>query len=115
MTIARHEVGPRMSMAVAHNGVVYLAGQVADDPAGKSVAEQAASMEKIDRLLAQCGSDKSKLLQAQVWLDDIAHIQAFNTVWDNWVTPGQTPARACVQAPMARPEYKVEIMVVAAT
>ncbi len=115
MTIARHEVGPRMSMAVAHNGVIYLAGQVADDPAGKSVAEQAANiMEKIDRLLAQCGSDKSKLLQAQVWLTDMAHFQAFNAVWDGWVTPGNTPVRACVQAQLARPDLKVEIMVIAA-
>ncbi len=115
MTIARHEVSQRMSQAVVHNGVIYLAGQVSDAPGDKSVAEQAANiLEKIDRLLAQCGSDKTKLLQAQVWLTDMAHFQAFNTVWDNWVAPGQPPARACVEAPLALPDFKVEVMVIAA-
>lgn len=115
MSIARHEVNQRMSQAVVHGGLVYLAGQVADAPAGRSTAEQAADiLAKIDRLLAQAGTDKSKLLQAQVWLVDMGHFQAFNTVWDNWVTPGHPPARACVQAALARPEFLVEVMVIAA-
>lgn len=115
MTIVRHEVNQRMSQAVVHNGIVYLAGQVADAPAGKSVTEQATNiLEKIDRLLAQSGTDKSKLLQAQVWLTDMANFQAFNEVWDKWVVPGQPPARACTQAALATPDYLVEVMVVAA-
>lgn len=115
MTIARHDANQRMSQAVVHGGLVYLAGQVADDPRDKSVPEQAASvLEKIDRLLAKAGTDKSKLLQAQVWLTDMAHFQAFNQVWDNWVAPGQPPARACVQAALATPDYRVEVMVIAA-
>jgi len=115
MGIARHEVNQRMSQAVVHGGLVYLAGQVADEPKGRSTAEQAADiLGKIDRLLAQAGTDKSRLLQAQVWLIDMGDFQAFNTVWDNWVAPGNPPARACVQAPLARPEFRVEVMVIAA-
>jgi enamine deaminase RidA (YjgF/YER057c/UK114 family) len=114
MVIQRHEIGPRMSEAVVHGNTVYLAGQVADDPV-QSVKEQTRQIvAQIDRLLATCGSDKSRLLSANIWLADIRHFAEMNAVWDTWVAPGHTPARATVQAALAGPQYLVEIMVVAA-
>ena len=108
----RLDVSNRMSQAVTHGDTVYLAGQVAE---GSSVGEQAQGIvDKIDRLLAEAGSDKSKVMSAQVWLTDIATFDEFNAVWDAWVTPGSPPARACVEATLAAPHYKVEVMVVAA-
>ena len=115
MKIERHEVGPRMSQAVAHGDRVYLAGQVARDTAGKSVAEQTREiLGMIDKLLAAAGSDKSKLLQAQIFLTDISKFGEMNTVWESWVSPGNTPARATIEAKLAGPQFTVEIMVVAA-
>jgi enamine deaminase RidA (YjgF/YER057c/UK114 family) len=114
-SIERLEIGPRMSQAVIHNGVVYLAGQVADDAVGASVATQTASiLKKIDALLKAAGSDKSKLLSARVWLTDMRKFDEMNKVWDAWVIPGQTPTRVCVEAKLAAPEYTVEILVIAA-
>ena len=115
MTIQRHETGPRMSKAVVHGDTVYLAGIVADDPKGKSVGEQTKSvLAQIDGLLAKAGTDKSKLLTANIWITDMANFAEMNAVWDGWVAPGNTPARATVEAGLAAPDYKVEIMVVAA-
>jgi enamine deaminase RidA (YjgF/YER057c/UK114 family) len=115
MKIERHEVGPRMSQAVVHGDRIYLAGQVAQKAAGKSVAEQTRDiLETIDRLLAGAGSDKTKLLQAQIFLTDISTFNEMNKVWEAWVAPGQTPARATIEARLAAPQYNVEIMVVAA-
>ena len=103
-----------MSQAVVHGGVVYLAGIVADDAAA-SVAEQTRQvLAKIDRLLAAVGSDKSRLLKANIWLADIQRFEEMNGVWDAWVVPGHTPARATVEARLAG-AYQVEIMVEAAT
>ncbi len=114
MTIERFHAGPRMSQAVACNGMVFLAGQVADDT-GLDVAGQTRQvLAAIDRLLAEAGSDKSRLLSAQIFLADMADFAAMNTVWEAWVVPGQTPARATVQAAMAKPDYRVEIVVTAA-
>ena len=114
MTIQRFEVGPRMSQAVVHRGVAYLAGIVADDLV-PSVGDQTRQiLAKIDRLLAAAGSDKSKLLKANIWLSDIARFGEMNAVWDAWVVPGQPPARATVEARLATPAYLVEIMVEAA-
>jgi enamine deaminase RidA (YjgF/YER057c/UK114 family) len=114
MTIKRFETGPRMSQAVVHGDAVYLAGQVADDPVD-SVAEQTKQiLARIDRLLKEAGSDKSKLLSANIWLADIQRFDEMNAVWEAWVSPGNTPARATVQASLARPQFLVEIMVVAA-
>jgi enamine deaminase RidA (YjgF/YER057c/UK114 family) len=114
MTIERFHAGPRMSQAVACNGMVFLAGQVADDT-GQDVAGQTRQvLAAIDRLLAEAGSDKSRLLSAQIFLADMADFAAMNKVWEAWVAPGQTPARATVQAAMARPDYRVEIVVTAA-
>ncbi|MBV9286587.1 MAG: RidA family protein [Hyphomicrobiales bacterium] len=114
MTITRRQVGTRMSQIVVHGDTVYLAGQVADDPAPSVKAQTEQILAKIDRLLAEVGSDKSKVLSATVWLADIARFSEMNEVWDGWVAPGATPARATVQAQLAQPAYLVEIMVVAA-
>ena len=113
MTIKRIETGPRMSQAVIHNGVVYLAGVVADE-AVPSVAEQTKQvLAKIDRLLAAAGSDKSKLIKANIWMTDIRAFDEMNKVWDAWVSKGNTPARATVESRLAGPSYLVEIMVTA--
>ena len=115
MSIERHEVGARMSKAVAHGNTVYLAGIVANEPKGKSVTEQTRDiLSQIDGLLAKAGSDKSKLLSANIWITDMANFAEMNAVWDGWVSPHNTPARATVEARLAAPDYKVEIMVVAA-
>lgn len=112
MTIRRIENGPRMSQAVVHNQTVYLAGQVAG---GASVAEQTrAILGQIDALLAAAGSDKTKILTATIYLTDIASFGEMNQEWEKWVVPGETPARATVEAGLAAPEYKVEIAVIAA-
>ncbi|MBI2713930.1 MAG: RidA family protein [Rhizobiales bacterium] len=115
MAIERHDIGPRMSKAVVHGNTVYLAGIVADNPKGKSVTEQTKSvLGQIDALLAKAGSDKSKLLSANIWITDMANFAEMNAVWDAWVSPGNTPARATVEAKLAAPDYKLEIMVMAA-
>lgn len=115
MKIERHDVAARMSKVVVHGDTVYLAGIVADAAKGKSVTEQTKDiLAQIDGFLAKAGTDKSKLLSANIWLTDIATFAEMNAVWDGWVSPGNTPARATVEAKLAAPEYKVEIMVVAA-
>ena len=115
MKIERHETGPRMSKAVIHGDTVYLAGIVADSPKGKGMTEQTRSiLSQIDGFLAMAGTDKTKLLSANIWITDMAHFGDMNSVWDAWVSLGNTPARATVEAKLASPDYKVEIMVVAA-
>ena len=115
MTIQRHDIGPRMSKAVVHGNTVYLAGLVADNPKGKSVSDQTKDIvRQIDVFLAKAGTDKAKLLSANIWITDMANFAEMNAVWDAWVSPGNTPARATVEAKLATPDYKVEIMVVAA-
>lgn len=110
--IERIQMGPRMSGAVKHNGTVYLAGQVG---AGKSVAEQTRDcLAQIDALLAEAGSDKTRILQAIIWLADMADFAEMNGVWDAWVPQGHTPARATGEAKLAAPKYLVEIIVTAA-
>ncbi|WP_371345847.1 RidA family protein [Ancylobacter sp. IITR112] len=112
MSITRIEVGPRMSEAVVHGSVAYLAGQVAK---GDSVTAQTqAVLGQIDALLAKAGTDKSRLLTATIYLADIATFAEMNAVWDAWVAAGNTPARATVEAALATPDYKVEIVVTAA-
>ena len=115
MKIERHETGPRMSKAVIHGDTVYLAGIVADNPKGKSTAEQTRSiLSQIDNFLATAGTNKTALLSANAWITDMANFAEMNAVWDAWVSPGNTPARATVEAKLASPDYNVEIMVVAA-
>ncbi len=114
MEIQRHEVGPRMSQVVVHGDTVYTAGQVADDGTA-DVAEQTRQvLAKIDRLLETAGTDKSRVLSATIWLTDIGAFAAMNGIWDAWVVPGQTPARACTEAKLARSDLLVEIAVIAA-
>lgn len=115
MTIQRIKPGPRMSGAVVHGNTVYLAGQVAQESAGKSVTEQTKEiLSIIDSLLAEAGTDKSKILMANIWITDMSTFQEMNAVWDAWVSPGNTPARATVEAKLATPAFKVEIAVIAA-
>ena len=115
MTITRIGVGPRMSKAVVHGNMVYLAGQVADAAKGKSVTDQTADiLSQIDTILKEAGTDKTKLISANIWLADIKTFAEMNAVWDKWVVQGATPARATVEAKLAAPEYTVEIAVIAA-
>lgn len=114
MTIERKHVGARLSEAVIHNGVIYLAGQVADDPSQDTGGQTKQVLAAIDRLLAQCNSDKTLILSATIFITDMQQFAQMNAVWDEWVPKGQTPARATVQAQLAKPEYRVEIKVVAA-
>jgi enamine deaminase RidA (YjgF/YER057c/UK114 family) len=113
MNIERKKVGPRLSQAVVHGDTVYLAGIVADHPVPEVAAQTGQILDQIDKLLAECGTNKSKLLMATIWLADIRYYDEMNSVWDKWVAPGQTPARACVEARLAQPKYLVEIRVVA--
>src|SRR5690606_36022349 len=99
MSIKRHQVGPRMSQAVECNGMVFLAGQVADDPSADVAGQTRQILDKIDRLLAACGTDKSKALSATVWLTDMRHYADMNKVYDAWIDKENPPARACVGAP----------------
>ncbi|WP_119353108.1 RidA family protein [Azohydromonas sediminis] len=112
--IQRFDVGARMSEMAVHNGTVYLAGQVAADDTLDITGQTKQVLAAIDALLARAGSDKTKILRAQIFLADIADFPAMNAVWDQWVVPGHTPPRATVQAALARPTWKVEIVVTAA-
>jgi enamine deaminase RidA (YjgF/YER057c/UK114 family) len=113
MTIQRIESGARMSEAVIHHGKVYLSGFVAEH--GTSITEQTRDiLSQIDATLARAGSDKTKLIKVNIWLTDIATIGEMNAVWDAWAVAGHTPVRATVEAKLARPEWKIEIMVEAA-
>ena len=113
MSIKRSKVGARMSQCVVHGDTVYLAGQVADDPNTDVAGQTKQILTKIDGLLAEAGSDKSKLLSATVWLTDIRGFDEMNKVWDAWVSPGNLPARATVGAQLASPHYAVEVQVTA--
>ncbi|TQV68066.1 RidA family protein [Denitrobaculum tricleocarpae] len=113
MSIRRLESGPRMSQAVIHGNTVYLAGQVGA-PGQSVTAQTTAILESIDRLLGEAGSDKSKLLQATIWLDSMDDFAEMNAVWDAWVDPANPPARAAGESRLATPDFKVEIIVVAA-
>ncbi|HEV7414536.1 RidA family protein [Tianweitania sediminis] len=113
MTIRRIEAGPRMSQAVIYNNTVYLAGQVGA-PGESVTAQTQAILRSIEALLKDAGSDKSKLLSAQIWLADMADFAEMNAVWDAWIGGKDAPARATGEAKLATPDYKVEIIIVAA-
>lgn len=114
MSIQRQDTKQRMSRIVIHNDTVYLCGQVCKDST-KGITEQTATMlEKVDELLLQAGSDREHLLSATVYVRDMKDFAAMNEVWDAWAPKGHAPARACVEARMARAELLVEISVVAA-
>ena len=115
MALNRIDVGPRMSQAVVHGNTVYTAGQVAANAPEASVADQTRDiLASIDKLLAKAGTDKSKLISATIWLADIGDFAEMNSVWDAWVSPGNTPCRACVESKLAAPQFTVEIGVIAA-
>ncbi len=114
MSITRYNSGPRMSQCVVHGDTIYTAGQVADDRAADVAGQTAQILAKIDGLLAEAGSDKSKLLAATIWITDISKFNEMNAVWDAWVDTDNPPARACVESNLALPEFLVEIMVTAA-
>lgn len=115
MSIERSQSSKRSSQVVKHAGLIYLAGQVATSPHGQSVAEQTRDiLAKVEQLLAANGSAKSNILSAVIWLADMGDYDEMNEVWDDWTSPGQAPARACVGAQLAGPDYAVEIMITAA-
>lgn len=115
MAIQRINTNQRMSQAVVHNGVVYIAGQVAVNNRGKTVTEQTIEvLGAIEKYLAETGSDKNHMLSATVWLTDMASFDEFNKVWDAWMPQGHAPARACVEAKLVFPDFNVEVAVVAA-
>ena len=112
--IQRFDVGPRMSEMAVHDGVAYLAGQVAADASLDIRGQTRQVLAAIDALLERAGSDKSKILRAQIFLADLADFSAMNAVWEAWVVAGHTPPRATVQAALAKPQWKIEIVVTAA-
>ena len=113
MSVQRINPGPRMSSAVIHRETVYTAGHV--DASASDVAGQTrAILARLDAVLAEAGTDKTKLVSANIWLADISTFEEMNAVWDAWVAPGNPPARATVEARLAQPQYKVEIAVIAA-
>ena len=114
MSLQRFDVGVRMAEMAVHNGVAYLAGQVAEDGSADITGQTQQVLAAIDRLLARAGTDKTRILRAQIFLADIADFPGMNAVWDTWVVAGHTPPRATVQAALAKPEWKVEIVVTAA-
>ena len=112
--LQRFDVGLRMSEMAVYNGVAYLAGQVADDMSLDVGGQTRQVLAEVDALLARAGTDKSKILRAQIFLADINEFAGMNAVWDAWVPAGHTPPRATVEAKLAKPEWKVEIVVTAA-
>ena len=112
--ITRFHVGPRLSETAVHQGTVYLAGQVPDDSSQDIRGQTAQVLGMVERLLAEAGSDKSRILRAQIFLTDITEIAGMNEVWDAWIPAGHTPPRATVQAALANSAWKIEIVVTAA-
>jgi len=114
MAIKRIDPGPRLSQAVVYGDTVYVAGQVAADTSADAGGQTRQILNRIDALLAQAGSDKTKVLWANVWLADMGDYAAMNGEWESWIPKGETPARATVEAKLAAPQYRVEIACVAA-
>ena len=114
MTIQRIDAGPILSEAVVHNGVAYLAGQVSTGGAKEAGGQTREVLAAIDALLERVGTDKSRILRAQIYLADMDDYARMNAVWEQWVAAGDAPARATVQAALAKPQWKVEIVVTAA-
>ncbi len=112
--LKRFHVGPRLSEMAIHNGTIYLAGQVPDDGTLDIEGQTAQVLGMIDRLLAEAGSSKERILMAQIFLTDMADFPGMNKVWDAWVPAGHTPPRATVQARLANPQYRIEVVVTAA-
>ena len=114
MSITRHHGNQRMSQIVIHGDTIYLAGQVAADASADITVQTQQVLQKVDDLLAEAGSDNSKILSAQIWIASMGHFSAMNAVWDAWVPDGHAPARACIEARLASPDLLVEVGVIAA-
>ncbi len=112
--IQRFDVGARLSEMAVHGGTVYLAGQVPDDATQDIGGQTRQVLAMVDRLLARAGTDKTRILMAQIFLADLADFDGMNAAWDAWVPAGHAPPRATVQARLARPEWRIEIVVTAA-
>ncbi len=112
--VQRFDVGPRLSEMAVHNGTIYLAGKVPEDVNLDIDGQTRQVLAAIDTLLGRAGSDKSKLLMVQIFIADLADFEGMNRAWDAWVPEGHTPPRATVQAKLARPRWKVEIVATAA-
>jgi len=110
----RYEVGPRMSEMTVHNGVAYLSGQIPEDTSQDITGQTRQVLAEIDKLLALVASDRQHVLRAEIYLADMADFAGMNAAWDEWVVNGMTPARATVEAKLADPAWKVEIVVTAA-
>ena len=111
--IVRLDQNHRRSRAVIANGMVFLAGQGADDKSGDIASQAREALAKVDALLAEAGTDRRRALTAQIWLADMADFDGFNAVWDAWVVPGETPTRCCGKVELADPAYRVEIVITA--
>lgn len=114
MTIKRLHVGPRLSQVAIHGDTVYTAGIVADDTNVDAAGQAGQILDKIDQYLKEAGTDKTKILSCTIWLADMKDFALMNSVYDQWVPKGSQPPRACVEAKLATPAYKVEIRVIAA-
>lgn len=114
MTIQRFQPGPRMSMAVSAHGLLFIAGQVADDTTADVAGQTRQILAKIETLLAEAGLNKTNLVSANIWLADHGTFADMNSVWDAWVPRDHAPARACVESKLAFPQYTVEIGAIAA-
>lgn len=112
--LRRFHVGDRLSEMTIHNGTVYLAGQVADDAAQDIRGQTRQVLAAIDKLLGEAGTDKARILMCQIFIRDLADFAAMNEIWEDWLAPGDAPPRATVQAQLARPEWRVEMVVTAA-
>lgn len=115
MTIERNDIGIRMSQSVSHGGLVYLSGQIPDRAEGTNCAEQSQDvLAKVDRILAQAGSGRDRILIATIYLKSMADFATFNAAWDDWIDKAALPARACVEANLAHADWLVEVAVTAA-
>lgn len=112
--LRRVHVGDRLSEITCFNGTIYLAGQVAEDASADIRGQTTQVLARIDALLREAGSDRAHILMAQIFLADMADFDGLNEVWDDWVAPGDAPPRATVQAVLARPEWRIEIVITAA-
>jgi enamine deaminase RidA (YjgF/YER057c/UK114 family) len=115
MSITRHHSNQRMSQIVIHGDTIYLAGQVASDAGADITVQTQQVLQKVDALLTEAGSDKTKILSAQIWISNIGHFAQMNEVWDAWVPEGHAPARACIEARLASPDLLVEVGIIAAS
>ena len=112
--VQRFDVGSRLSEMAVHNGTVYLAGQVAADDTQDIAGQTRQVLAAVDALLARAGTDKSKIVMCQIYLADLGDYAAMNVVWEAWVSAGNAPPRATVQAQLAKPAWKIEVVVTAA-